>query len=467
MSWVLLKRVAGGTLLAVALMGAGWIFLQAYQAKSSTDSEKTRRKGQPIPVRTELVAETDVEVVVGGTGLTYPSQDTPVQLGQSRDLSVYAPFASLNLVNLHVHEGDFVKQGQPICDLTAPNFTEYLKQLEATHKAALTELEHIKKQVSFNRILREMAVTSADANLQYRTQDLETRRKNLDAFDRLKAVNATNDPDYYNARSLYFAAGYNLKLGELGVEQAKVAIPVGEAKDASQLDAALSTVETARVNLEAARYDYKRFKVKSPATGVITFGGPTEPAPGQVIGITSSFVRVLTLDPVHIQMDLPQERLDDVTINQPAEVVLDSFPREVFRGTLIRISPLVNSQLRVVPAVIRLNNPSNRIKSGISGFVRLRSTHKALTVPVTATVQQGTRATVFRVEDGRVRLREVRLGNLIGEGMVEVLSGLNRGDEVVIYQDFYRHSGELIGSRAALEDNDPVDPNWRRWTRRD
>jgi hypothetical protein len=82
-------------------------------------------------------------------------------------------------------------------------------------------------------------------------------------------------------------------------------------------------------------------------------------------------------------------------------------------------------------------------------------------------MQHDNKAMVFRVEDGRARLREVSLGRLIENGSMEVRSGLAPGDEVVIYQDFYRHSGELTSSLADLRDGDLVDVNWRKWARRE
>jgi Cu(I)/Ag(I) efflux system membrane fusion protein len=143
-------------------------------------------------------------------------------------------------------------------------------------------------------------------------------------------------------------------------------------------------------------------------------------------------------------------------------------PQEVFSGTVIRILPRVNTELRVAPVIVEVSNPGHRIKAGLSGFARLRVPRKALTVPGQAVLRQGGKAVVFRVEKGRARVREVRLGTAVQDGEQEVSGGLTAGDEVVVYQcNFYKHYGELTRTEAYLQDNDLVDTDWRRWARRE
>jgi len=188
--------------------------------------------------------------------------------------------------------------------------------------------------------------------------------------------------------------------------------------------------------------------------------------PGQVVTSGTQLTQVFKLDPIYLRMDFPQERLDDLYLGQEADVVLDSFPKETFHGKVLRISPQVNSALRVLPVVIELANPTNRIKTGISSYVRLKVRKKALTVPATALLQQEGKSMVFRVEEGRARIREVETARLAEMGSVEVRNGLTSGDEVVIFHAFYAYWGNLTGKNAYLQDNDRVDVDWRKWTRR-
>jgi multidrug efflux pump subunit AcrA (membrane-fusion protein) len=160
--------------------------------------------------------------------------------------------------------------------------------------------------------------------------------------------------------------------------------------------------------------------------------------------------------------------MDEVAVGQTAEVMLDAYRGETFTGKVVRTSPQVNPQLRVFAVVVELSNSNHRIRPGISGFARLRSMRKTKTVPAAAVIQHAAKSMVFRVENGRARLREVRTGTTLDSGMVAITEGLDRGDEVVVYySNFYRHWGELTSLDAYLQDNDLVDADWRKWARRD
>jgi Cu(I)/Ag(I) efflux system membrane fusion protein len=189
--------------------------------------------------------------------------------------------------------------------------------------------------------------------------------------------------------------------------------------------------------------------------------------PDQVVPVNTPLAQVHRLDPIHVRMDFPQERLDELALGQKAQVVLDSFPDEVFEGKVIRIAPQVNPQLRVLGVVIEVPNPKERIKAGISGFVRLQVTKAVKTLPAAALLQHGGKSTVFCVRDGRASVREVRPGPVLDDGLVEARGGVAAGDEVVIFHNFYAHAGELDSREGYLQDGDLVDTDWRRWARRD
>jgi RND family efflux transporter MFP subunit len=188
---------------------------------------------------------------------------------------------------------------------------------------------------------------------------------------------------------------------------------------------------------------------------------------GMTLKQHAAVAHVLKIDPILVKMDFPQERLGEVAIGQEAEVILDSFQGQTFQGKVERIVAHVDTHLRVLPVYIRLDNADHRLRPGITGFARIKSTKVARVVPATAVISRGNKNMVFRIEDGRARIREVQTGAAVGTGMLEVRSGLADGDEVVIYCTFYNHFGTLTRDVAYLEDNDPVDADWRKWARRD
>jgi HlyD family secretion protein len=63
--------------------------------------------------------------------------------------------------------------------------------------------------------------------------------------------------------------------------------------------------------------------------------------------------------------------------------------------------------------------------------LRVRTAVDAMSVPAAAIVRDGVQDTVWFVQDGRARRRTVTLGAQ-GEDAVQVLSGLQLGDEIVV-----------------------------------
>jgi RND family efflux transporter MFP subunit len=452
--------------LVVLLLGAAAAFVQARNSKNISVPSLARKKGQPIPVRTAQVKEEEIEDLIGGTVLTRPAETADIQLGPSRDVSNNAPLSVVTVKAIHAHHGSFVREGDPILDVNVTQLDEFVKQQEVALEAAQAELARVKEQVSYNRALRDAKVASTTAQVDSARTTEEARDKQHEIYIGLSRKNAASLFDLYNAFIALVQAKFQHAEARRDYQLARVAITVGALADKAAVTAAVNGVKTAEVNLALARKDLERSHVTSPISGFVSYPNLKEPGRGQVLTVSTPVLSVMRLDPLMVVMDLPQDRLDDVSVGQEANVVLDSFPKETFQGKVIRISPEVNPATRVLPILIAVPNPKNRLKSGISGFARLRHRKTAAVVPAMAVIRQGDREMVFCVEEGRARIREVQTGGLTAIGEREVLSGLKVGTEVVIFHNFYREAGNLVSGGGFLQDNDRVDTDWRRWTRR-
>jgi RND family efflux transporter MFP subunit len=453
--------------MAAALLGmaavAGWLFLKARHAKDVSDPERARGLGRPIPVRTELVREERATQVIGATGVTEPSLTATVRIGPSRALKLTDPVSEIVVKVVHVQEGDRVKPGQLLFELEDTVLQDVLRHRELRYATARQKLKRVQEQVSHNRKLRELDLASRKAERLFRIEDLGVRKRLLDALKSL-FPKAVKNAEFYDALSKYAEAQFLRTDSDRHVERAEVAVKVGKLGDEEELDKAQADLEAAALDLKLARHDVERGKIRSPLAGFIR---RVDIAPGTVVGAADPLTQVLKLDPIRVRVDLPQERLTAVAVGQQAEVVLDSFANETFRGTVIAVSPQVNPQLRVCSVLVELPNPDNRIKAGISGFVRLGVSKTVRTVPATALLDQGGKTVAFRVEGDRVRVREVAAGPLLKTGVREVRAGLTAGDEVVIFHNLYRHANRLASGQGYLQDNDPVDTAWRKWARRE
>jgi RND family efflux transporter MFP subunit len=457
------KRWVWGTALGFATFGTLLIFRQAHHAMEMADPGRARTHGRPIPVRTAPVTDAECEQVIGATAVTAASCEAVVRaMSPSRGTNTTDIIVSA----VHVREGDPVHRGQLLFEVVDEVRMQSVRRAEVALAAERATMERVKKALSFAERAREMEMASADANLKFRKEDLESRERAFEAMRQLQKERAVSVLEYFEVRSKFSQAQFELSEAERRVKRAKDMLAVGLLQDKEDLAKATRDLESARLELEDARRDVRWCQVTSPIDGIID--NKIDIAPGQVLAVVSSLARVISLSPIHVRVDFPQERMDEVAVGQQAEIVLDSFPKETFLGKVIRVSPLVNPQLRVFPVVVELPNPDLRIKAGVSGFVRLCVHRKATAVPATAVIQHGSKAMVFRVDEGRARLQEVRIGHLLEPGILEVRGGLAAGDEVVVYfSNFYRHWRELASKDCYLQDGDRVDVDWRRWARRE
>jgi RND family efflux transporter MFP subunit len=225
------------------------------------------------------------------------------------------------------------------------------------------------------------------------------------------------------------------------------------AASAMQVKQAEVAVETAQLELSLAKRDLQLCQVASPINGVVE---EMNVVPGMRIGGGVAVAVVHQLDPIYVQMDFPMERIDSLKLGQMAEVTLDAFAQETFTGKVIRIAPIVSTKTRVLPVMLEVPNADNRIKAGISGYVRIKSAKSDVpTIPSVAVIKKQQKAMVVCIEDHRAKIREVRTGNLTDNGEIEILEGLNNGDEVVVF------------GQDSIRENDLVNVDWRQWTRRE
>ena len=116
----------------------------------------------------------------------------------------------------------------------------------------------------------------------------------------------------------------------------------------------------------------------------------------------------------------------------PVELTVDALPGRIYHGRVTFIHPGVDMTTRTLTARVEVANRDGRLRPGMFVTARLATASaQRLSVPLTAVLPTGTRQLVFvNRGDGRFVPRDVETG-VRNDSLVEVLSGLESGDEVV------------------------------------
>ena len=217
----------------------------------------------------------------------------------------------------------------------------------------------------------------------------------------------------------------------------------------AQLDLSRAQFNQAQARLDELKITLGATEIRSPVNG---FVGKRLLDPGAFVSPNTAVVSVVEIDRVRLVANVVEKDLRRVRVGSSADVEVDAFPGEVFRGQVARVAPVLDPATRTAQMEVEVPNGDYRLKPGMYSRVKLTVATKAaaLTVPVNAVVTiEGARG-VFQVKDStaagvaqEAAFVKVETG-LEDGGRVEVLAGLTDGARVV------------TTGAAALRPGDPV-----------
>ena len=135
-----------------------------------------------------------------------------------------------------------------------------------------------------------------------------------------------------------------------------------------------------------------------------------------------------------------------------ATLSLQAFPNRAFKGRVIFIDPILDPKTRTAKVRLEFPNRTGELRPEMFGEVTMQApVRQGLRIPVDAVIDSGTRKVVFvAVGQGKFQPREVKLGAASAD-VVEVLSGLEAGEQVVTRANFLIDSeSRLRASLAAM-----------------
>ena len=203
-------------------------------------------------------------------------------------------------------------------------------------------------------------------------------------------------------------------------------------------------MDTAQVaGLERGGHAAAVYTVRAPVAGVIE---SLDLRAGMTLARGQTLARLNGLDPVWLEVAVPQAPAGQVRAGARARARLDAEPGQVLGGRVMAVLPALAQESRSLRVRVELPNPDGRLRPGQAARVRLTGdgAQTALAVPTEAVIRTGTRTLVMVAEpDGRFRPRAVEIGPEVGERTV-IETGLKQGEQVVASGQF------LLDSEASL-----------------
>ena len=171
--------------------------------------------------------------------------------------------------------------------------------------------------------------------------------------------------------------------------------------------------------------------ITAPVSGVITDQQVTNAAGVQSLG-TSPFT-ISDLSTVWIVCDVYEINLPSVHTGDPAEITLNAYPGQVFKGTVSNILPILDPSIRTGKVRIEMRNPGfMKVGMFVTATFRGQKDEVNTSVPASAILHLHDRDWVYvPTPDKRFRRVMVAEGDALPEGMQEIKSGIVAGQQVV------------------------------------
>lgn len=186
---------------------------------------------------------------------------------------------------------------------------------------------------------------------------------------------------------------------------------------------------------------------------------------GQVVSPGTAIVSLQSLDPIWVELTLPEQAAALVGVGQTVRATLDVFPGETWEGPVDVVDAAVDRETRTLRLRATLPNPDARLRPGMFADVEVAIPgERAVTlIPSTAVLYAPYGDSVYVVEGdgdggpGTAQQVFVRLGERRGD-FVEVLSGLEAGATIVTTGAFKLRNGVAVTVQNDLAPSPVLDP---------
>ena len=268
----------------------------------------------------------------------------------------------------------------------------------------------------------------------------------IEANLRATRITLVNLRDEYSRSERLFEAG---AVSSQTLESLKARLESAEAQQ-EQLQAALSAAQASSQNAA----------ITAPFDGVVA---ERYMEAGDLAGPGFPVFRIVNMSIVRVTAEISQERLGQIQLQMPARVMVSSYPGSIFQGEVINIAPVLDPMTRMTKIEVGLNNSDGRLKAGMFAKLDLviRTIEDGILIPIDALLEEFRyltnasllEADVFIAEGNTAHLRKVRLG-LVGTGLVQIVDGLEVGEEVITVGKYQISDGTPVFIRTFESEGD-------------
>lgn len=209
------------------------------------------------------------------------------------------------------------------------------------------------------------------------------------------------------------------------------------------LEKAEAEVQINEAELSLAKEALSQTIIIAPFEGTLS---ERKQSKGSYVAAGDELVRLQDLTPIRLTFHIPEKDLTLIKVDMPVQTMTDAYPDKNFDGKIEAIEPAVNEKSHSVTVHARFENKDELLLPGLYGRISvILPTQKSamLIIPEKALVFQQDGTYVYKKVDNKAVLTKVTLGMRTAD-QAEVLSGLKKGDEIVLDGLYKIHDGSVL-----------------------
>ena len=214
-------------------------------------------------------------------------------------------------------------------------------------------------------------------------------------------------------------------------------------------NATQSEVEAAKARVVLARQQLARTEVRAPFDGIVT---DRKVSAGDTAQMGKELLKVIDPNSMRFEAMVSADHVGEVKSGQPVHFRVNGYGDEEFAGKVRRVSPSANATTRQVELLVDFVGDKQPKLAGLYAEGRLETaTRSSITLPATAVVRDGEKASAFRVKGDKLQKVAINVGERDARtGEYVVKSGLAEGDQVI------RHPSALLKDGQSVQAQGPA-----------
>ena len=208
-------------------------------------------------------------------------------------------------------------------------------------------------------------------------------------------------------------------------------------------------LQVLEAELEQVAAKIEKTEIRAPFAGVV---GLRQVSEGSLINSSTTIARLQNLDPIKLDFSVPEKYVGELGAGDTVTFTVSGSDR-TYEGKVYAVEPRIDPNTRTIQVRARAANKDHGLFPGAFAKVRvvLDRQDGALMVPSIALIPGAQGTSVYVAKDGRAERRSVEVGKRT-EDRVQILSGLEAGDRVIVSGIQQMRPGLEIEALAAAEE---------------